>query len=94
MTKGQISKAKLHMDVAIMLFRRLQAYYLPTQYLYVSWDSSVQFGRDYENITALLPGPDLGARSGGEGGNHFAQTFTSDLMLKAPGPGAFMRMST
>ena len=52
--KGGVSRARLHMDVAHMLWWRCFNFQTRRkEYVrYLAWDSSVQYGRDYENIVS------------------------------------------
>ena len=54
-SKGEISRARLHVDVGLMLFWRVVHWLMHTidSYkcvYYMSWDSSPQFGKDYEMV--------------------------------------------
>ena len=46
--KSQISRAHLTLDVAFMLYKRVENLLCPSKVRYLMWDSSPQFGRDYQ----------------------------------------------
>ena len=46
--KSQISRAHLTLDVAFMLHKRVENLQCPSKVRYLMWDSSPQFGRDYQ----------------------------------------------
>ena len=48
MHKSQISRARLTMDVGFMLHKRVLNKQFPEKVRYLMWDSSPQFGRDYQ----------------------------------------------
>ena len=48
MDKGRISRAHLTLDVGFMLHQRVRNHFLKRQVRYLMWDSSPQFGRDYQ----------------------------------------------
>ena len=48
LSKGQISRAHLTLDVGFMLYQRVRSLQCPEQVRYLLWDSSPQFGRDYQ----------------------------------------------
>ena len=48
MDKGAISRAHLTLDVGFMLHQRVRNHLVPKQVRCLMWDSSPQFGRDYQ----------------------------------------------
>ena len=48
LSKSQISRARLTLDVGFMLHKRVENWLNPDKIRFLMWDSSPQFGRDYQ----------------------------------------------